>query len=157
MVATETPDFGLLHVDPSWKIAVVRSVWYPELTEALVKGAMDELVAHGIPRGHILTVDAGGSYELPLLCKAALEAGAEGAIAFGVIVQGATHHAKLVADQSAAGCMRVQLDSGKPVVFEVLFTDSIDDARIRCIGPKGKGPLAAKTLLTQLAKLAELR
>lgn len=157
MVISDAPSIGTPRVDPSWKIAIARSVWYPDLTAALVKGAVDTLVEAGLSKENIVVLDAPGSFELPLLCKKAFERGADAAIAFGIIVQGATHHAKLVADQAAAGCMRVQLESGKPVVFEVLFTDSIDDAHIRCVGPKGKGPLAAKTLLTQLAKLTELR
>lgn len=156
MVASDTPVFGPLRVDPSWKIAIVRSVWYPELTSALVKGAVDALTEAGLSKEKILLIDAPGSFELPLLCKAALEGGADGAIAFGIVVQGATHHAKLVAEESAAGCMRVQLDLGKPIAFEVLFVDSLDDARSRSTGPKSKGPLAARTLLTQLAKMKEL-
>lgn len=156
MAIDETPIFGKLQVDPSWKIAIIRSVWYPELTASLVHDALDALVAAGIQKENVLFIDAPGSFELPLLSKHAIEAGADGIITFGIIVQGATHHARIVAEQSAEGCMRVQLDTGKPIIYEVLYVDSVDDAKTRSIGPKAKGALAARTLLSQLAKLAEL-
>jgi len=156
MAIDETPIFGKLKVDPSWKITIARSVWYPELTASLVHDATEALTNAGIEKKNILFLDAPGSFELPLLAKHALHAGADGVIAFGIIVQGATHHARIVAEQSAEGCMRVQIDSGKPIVYEVLFVDSVDDAKTRSIGPKAKGALAARTLLSQLARLAEL-
>lgn len=156
MAHDDVPVFGKLHVDPSWKIAVIRSVWYPELTSSLANDASAALRAAGIDAANILTMDAPGSYELPLLAKKALERGADGVIVFGIIVQGATQHARLVAEQSAAGCMQVQLELGKPVIYEVLFVSNIDDAQTRAIGPKAKGALAAKTLLSQLANLRDL-
>lgn len=152
----EAPIFGKINVNPAWKVAIARSVWYPELTSSLTNDAADALVAAGISRENILFLDSPGSYELPLLAKKALEAGADGVIVFGIIVQGATHHARLVADESAAGCMRVQLDAGKPVIYEVLFVDTLEDAEARSIGPKAKGALAARTLMSQLANIADL-
>ena len=121
-----------------------------------MKDASETLVAAGIKPENIRVIDAPGSYELPLLCKSALLAGADGCIAFGIIAQGATHHARLVAEQSAAGCMQVQLELMKPIIFEVLFVDDIEDAKARAVGKNAKGPLAATTLLTSLARLKDL-
>ena len=156
MVLSEALNFGEYIVDPDWRIAIVRSVWYDELTMQMVKDATSALVAAGIKPDNIRVIDAPGSYELPLLCKSALLAGADGCIAFGIIVQGSTHHAGLVADQSAAGCMQVQLELLKPITFEVLFVDILEDAKTRAVGKNAKGPLAAKTLLTSLARVKEL-
>lgn len=156
MLHGETPDFGTYVVDPNWRITIVRSIWYDDLTMQMVKDATDTLVAAGITSENIRVIDAPGSYELPLLCKRALLAGADGCIAFGIIAQGATHHARLVAEESSAGCMQVQLELMKPIIFEVLFVDKVDDARERAIGKNAKGPLAAKTILTSLARLKDL-
>ena len=156
IMKSDVPEFGKVTINPDWKIAVIRSVWYPEISSQLSSSAVDTLVAAGIPHANIAMIDAPGSYELPLLCKKALESGADGAIAFGIVVQGATHHAELVAREAAAGCMSTQLALGKPIVFEVLFVNVLEDAIARAKGPDGKGPLAARTLLTQLAKLHEM-
>lgn len=156
MTQTDTPDFGTVEINPDWKIAIIRSAWYPELTSALVDSATRTLEAAGIPSANIVTVDAPGSFEIPLLAQAAFTRGADGIIAFGIIVQGVTHHAAIIANESASGCMDIQLKAGRPLVYEVLYVDSLDDARARSIGSNSKGPVAAQTLLTQLARLAEL-
>ena len=156
MVISEAPNFGTYDVNPAWKIAIVRSVWYDELTTRMSSDAREALIASGIVSENIVMIDAPGSWEIPLVCKHALEAGADGCIAFGVIVQGATHHARLVAEESAAACMQLQLDMDKPITFEVLFVNNVEDARTRAIGAHAKGPLAARTILTSLARVRDL-
>lgn len=156
MLTGDAPIFGKLTVDPSWKIAIIRSIWYDELTGTMADDAKKTLMTLGVRAENIRVIDAPGSFELPLLCKQALLAGADGCIAFGIVVQGATHHAALVAEQSAAGCMQVQLELQKHIVFEVLFVDMLEDARVRAIGKNAKGPLAARTILSCLARAHEL-
>ncbi len=156
MSQVNLPEFGTVDVNPDSKIVIIRSVWYPELTSALVASAKETLISAGIPAKNISVVDAPGSFEIPLLAKKAFERGADGILAFGMIVQGITHHARIVADESASGSMKVQLDAGKPLIYEVLYVDSEKDGRVRSIGSHSKGPIAARTLLTQLARLAEL-
>jgi len=156
MVTSDAPIFGNIPVDPQWKIAIVRSIWYPELTSRLSSDATDALVAAGIARESISIIDSPGSYELPLLCKQALLSGADGCIAFGIIVQGSTHHAELVAEGAQQGIMQTQLELMKPITFEVLFVNLLEDAQKRSIGKNAKGGLAASTLLTSLARLKEL-
>jgi len=155
MTHFSTPSFDTPIVDPNWNIVIIRSIWYPELTSSLVTSAVERLVALGVARENIVVIDAPGSFEIPLLAQAAFSK-ADGIIAFGVIVQGGTHHARVVFDESASGCMKVQLEARKPLVYEVLYVDSLDDARVRSIGEYSKGPIAAETLMSQLAKLAEL-
>lgn len=156
-MAGDAPDFGVLRGSSALRIVLVRSLWHGELSQALVTDAVETLLTAGIPKGNIKIIDAPGSYELPLLAKAALEAGADGVIAFGIVIQGATHHARLIAEAAADGCMKAQLDAGKPIVFEVLYVDKIEDARIRSTGPEGKGRRAAATLLKQLDEMRKLR
>ncbi len=157
MSASEAPSFGGITVDPAWRIAIIRSVWHPECTEALRDDAVATLIKKGIVKENILTIDAPGSFELPLLAKHAIETlQIDGVIVFGIVVQGATHHARLIAEEAAAGVMQLQLRTGIPITFEVLFVNTIEDARERSIGKNGKGSLAAETLLSCLAKIGEM-
>jgi 6,7-dimethyl-8-ribityllumazine synthase len=155
-MASEAPDIGAINVHPDWKIVIVRSVWYDNLTKALVSDAAKVLIDAGIKKNNISVIDAPGSFEIPLLCKEALK-DADGAIAFGIIVEGATHHARLIADQAAAGIMQTQLELAKPIVFEVIYVNDVVDAEKRTIGKDAKGGLAARTLLSSLAQLQKLR
>ncbi len=147
-----TPDLGRTPANPAWKIAIVRSLWHGECTAALEESAIAALVQAGIKRKNILCIDVPGSFEIPLVVQQAFEkSDVDGAIAFGVIVQGETHHAELVANQAAAGLMQVQLQQKKPVTFEILYVDHLKDAVARSIGKESKGRLAALTLLSSLA------
>jgi 6,7-dimethyl-8-ribityllumazine synthase len=144
-------------VDTGWKIAIVRSAWHPECVDPMVTEAKAELTRLGVPKANVFTVEAPGSFEVPLLCQWAIrERKADAVIAFGVIVQGQTHHARIVAEQAAAGIMKVQLETGAPIAFEILFVDDVAHAKARSTGEHGKGPLAARTVLISLAKLKHL-
>lgn len=146
-----TPELKNVTADPSWKIAIVRSLWHGECTAALMESAIAALVQAGVRRENILCMETAGSFELPLAVLSTFEKQhVDGVIAIGVIVQGETHHAQLVADQAAAGLMHVQLTVKKPVAFEVLYVDRLKDAVARSIGRGSKGRLAALTLLTQI-------
>jgi 6,7-dimethyl-8-ribityllumazine synthase len=152
------PEFGKVKAQPEWKIAIVRSLWHGELTGALSADAEAALLAAGMKEDNIIFVDAPGSFEVPLLAQEAIEnMQVSGVIALGVIIQGGTHHANLLAQTTATALMDVQLRTGVPVTFDILFVDTIEDARKRSTGAGGKGTLAALTLLTTLAKLSELR
>ena len=151
------PPLAPLTVDPSWVIAIVRSVWYGDCTQALSDDAVATLVALGIPRENIRCIDVSGSYEIPLVCRTALDHGADGALAFGIVMQGDTEHAHHVTAAVAHGIMDVQLTCQKPVLFEVLHVRSKSDADARAVGPGAKGPFAARALLHSLATLAKMR
>lgn len=153
MSNVDFPDMGEMKADPAWSVAIVRSLWHGELTESLALSAKEALLSFGIDEKNIRIIDAPGSYELPLLCQAALQRGADAGIAFGVVVKGETHHARLIADSAAAGCMQVQLALRKPIIFEVLHVDDIAHARARSIGPQAKGPMAAATLVSMLVSM----
>lgn len=158
MPISDTPSFGNIVVNPMWKIALIHTVWHGELTSSLMTQCRDRLIERGIPAPQVLPIQAPGSFEAPLFAKhALLDQGCDAVVVFGVIVQGATHHADLVAKEAARACMQLQQDTGKPVTFEILFVNTLDDARVRSTGKNSKGPLAADTVLTSLAQLDQLR
>lgn len=152
----DAPDFGTPSIDPFWTIAIVTSTWHSELTTAMRDHAVAELVQQGIQQENIGLFRMPGTFELPLACQKALER-YDAVIAFGVVVQGQTHHARLVAEQAAAGLMQVQLTTRKPVTFEVLYVEDYKDAEKRAIGSENKGLLAAQTVLTSLARMKEIQ
>jgi 6,7-dimethyl-8-ribityllumazine synthase len=104
-----------------------------------------------------------GAFELPLAAKQLAASGeVDAVIALGAVIRGATGHYEHVAGQCAAGLQRAQLDTGVPVVFGVLTTDTIDQAIERAGTKAGnKGFEAAMTaiemvdLLRQLPKRSE--
>jgi 6,7-dimethyl-8-ribityllumazine synthase len=78
-------------------------------------------------------------------------------IALGAVVRGDTGHYDFVAGECASGLQRVQLDSGLPVVFGVLTTDTVEQALVRSLPDEtNKGAEAARTALGTLSVLRGL-
>ena len=97
-------------IDPSWRIGIVASSYYKEEIDALVAGAIDTFRKGGIPPENIQRFDAPGSFEIPLLGAAlAAEKKVDALIGLGIIVEGETEHARLLAENVARGIMDVQL------------------------------------------------
>lgn len=132
------------------RVAIVVSKWNDTITEALFEGASSVLRAAGVPSSNIVRYNVPGSYELPLGAKIALDAKhpPHGVIALGCIIQGETRHFDFIAQAVADGIMRLNLDSGKPVIFGVLTPDTDQQAADRAGGKYGnKGEEAAVALL----------
>ncbi len=144
-------------IDPMWNIVIVRAEWHGELTSALSQSAIDTLVSLGISPENIREVTVPGSFEIPLITQQLLHQKYDGAIVFGIVLQGATHHAEMIAREAGRACMDIQLNTQKPIVCEILHVNVLEDAITRSIGEKSKGPDAARTLLSCLAKKAELQ
>jgi 6,7-dimethyl-8-ribityllumazine synthase len=138
-------------------VVVVAGRWHETISEALVAGAQRTLEASGAT--HTL-VRVPGSFELPVVSKAALEAGADAVVALGVIIRGGTPHFEYVSAAATDGLTRVALDTGKPVGFGVLTLD--DEAQgIDRSGLPGskedKGAEAAQAALVTALALRALR
>ena len=101
-------------------VVVVAGTWHDEITDGLIAGAERALDAAG---ASWRLVRVPGSFELPLVAKAALEAGADAVVALGVIIRGGTPHFDFVSTAATDGLTRVALDTGKPVGFGVLTLD----------------------------------
>lgn len=111
------------------RLAVAASRFNHAIVEHLVDGAVDGLRRHGVDEERIDIVWAPGAFELPMVTKRLAQSGAYHAvIALGAVIRGATGHYDFVAGQCAAGLQQVQLDTGVPVIFGVLTTDTIEQA-----------------------------
>jgi 6,7-dimethyl-8-ribityllumazine synthase len=103
------------------KIVIVAGLWHNTIADGLLNGARAVLAASG---AEVTEVPVAGSFELPVVAKAALDAGADAVVALGVIVRGETPHFDYVAAAATDGLTRVALDTGKPVGFGVLTVDT---------------------------------
>ena len=126
--------------------AVLVSRYNEDVSKRLLKGALDALEEHGAEDPDVFWVP--GALELPVTALALAEKGQHDAIVcLGCVIRGETYHFEIVANQSAAGLMQVQLDTGVPVTFGVLTTEDREQALARS-GPKNnKGAEAAEAAI----------
>jgi len=141
-------------------VVVVAGQWHDVITDGLIAGASRVLDESG---ASWRLVRVAGSFELPVVAKAALEAGADAAVALGVIIRGGTPHFDFVSAAATDGLTRVALDTGKPVGFGVLTLDDEQQGLDRAGLPDSKedkgaeaADAAMRTALT-LRTLRELR
>jgi 6,7-dimethyl-8-ribityllumazine synthase len=102
------------------RVTIVAGLWHDVISDGLIAGAERALTAMGADHS---VVRCAGSFELPLVCQAALNSGADAVVALGVIIRGGTPHFEFVSDAATSGLLRVALDTGKPVGFGVLTLD----------------------------------
>lgn len=140
------------------RVGIVCGRFNDLITQRLLEGALDGLRRHGADPGQATVVWAPGAFELPLVARSLIEGGdVDAVIALGAVIRGATGHYEHVAGQCAAGLQRVQLDTGVPVVFGVLTTDTIEQALERAGTKAGnKGYEAAATALEMADLLGRL-
>ena len=142
------------------RIAVVCGRFNDLITERLLAGCRDGLVRHGVADDDISVVWVPGSFEIPLAARHVGHSGRfDAVICLGAVIRGATGHYEHVAGQAAAGIARAGLDTGLPVIFGVLTTDSIEQAIERAGTKAGNKGFDAATsaietvnVLRQLAK-----
>jgi len=140
------------------RVALVCARFNDLITERLLSGARDALVRHGVDEGSITVVWAPGAFELPLVARRLASSGEFDAIvALGAVIRGATGHYDQVANTAASGIARVALDTGVPVIFGVLTTESIEQALERAGTKAGnKGSEAAVTAIEMVDLLRQL-
>jgi 6,7-dimethyl-8-ribityllumazine synthase len=111
------------------RVALVASCFNQFVTDQLVAGAQDALLRQGIAEEDILLAWVPGAYELPLAADRILEKGqADAVVALGAVIRGGTAHFDYVAGECARGLSSVGLKHGRPVIFGVLTTDTIEQA-----------------------------
>lgn len=126
------------------------------ITERLLEGAVDCIVRHGGDKEKIDVIRVPGTWEMPVALKWMLETKRFDAIvALGTVIRGGTPHFDYVAAEAAKGVAAASAQSGVPVVFGVLTTDSIEQAIERAgtkMGNKGFDAAMAAIEMVSLAK-----
>jgi len=125
------------------------------ITDRMLTAALDELERAGVDLAATVVAWVPGAFELPLVARAMAATGRiDAVIALGAVIRGDTGHYEFVAGECASGLQRVQLDTGLPVVFGVLTTDTVEQALVRSLPDEtNKGAEAARTALETLSVL----
>lgn len=138
------------------RFGVVASRFNDFIVDRLVGGAMDAFTRHGVSVDRVTLVRVPGSWELPLVCARLAKSGKlDAVIALGAVIRGGTPHFDYVAAEAAKGVAAASAQSGVPVVFGVLTTDSIEQAIERAgtkMGNKGFDAAMAAIEMVSLAK-----
>lgn len=143
---------------PQKKIAVVVSQFNDFITHRLLQGCLKELKRNGFKDSQVSISKVPGALELPVAAlKWAQKKNIAAVICLGAIIRGDTYHFELVANESARGIMDVSLKTGKPIIFGVLSTDTIQQADKRSmLSGDNKGADAAQTALAMIELLAKI-
>jgi len=132
------------------KIGIAVSQYNPEITNALLKSCTDELVKRGVLKKNIQIIEVPGAFELPYACQKLVDLKKfHAVIALGAVIRGETPHFDYIAFATSQGIMQIGLMYKIPVVFGVLTTEDIKQAKDRIKGGK-KGDKGVEAALTAL-------
>ncbi len=154
----EIPDgYGVLEGAPTGGrrgVAVVVARVNGEITTRLLSSALDELERAGVARDAITVVPVPGAFELPLAAMAFAKTRRYACVvALGCVIRGETAHFDYVAGEAASGLQLAALETGVPVAFGVLTTETVEQAEARA----DKGAEAVRTALEMADLFAQLR
>ena len=134
------------------KFAVVVARFNSRITEKLLEGAQDALRKAGADTVAVYYVP--GAFELPLAARKLAEA-YDGIVALGAVIRGDTPHFDYVCDAAARGLLQVSLESGTPVSFGVLTTDTLAQAEARAGGEHGNKGFDAAMTAVEMARFGK--
>jgi 6,7-dimethyl-8-ribityllumazine synthase len=139
------------------KFALIASRFNDLITKNLVEGAVDIFTRHGVIAEDITVYRVPGAFEIPLACKKAAASGKyDAVVALGAVIRGSTPHFDFVANEVAKGVALVSLETGLPVIFGILTTDSIEQALERAGTKNGnKGADAALSAIEMVNLLGK--
>ncbi len=132
------------------RIGIVMSRFNIEIGEGLLGACTAELVQLGVQEANIQLVTVPGALEAPVtLQKMALSDQFDALIALGAVIRGETYHFEVVANHSAGGLMKAQIETGIPIINAILTTDTEDQASSR-MSQKGKDAARAAIEMANL-------
>jgi 6,7-dimethyl-8-ribityllumazine synthase len=136
------------------RFGVVITRFNDFVVEPLLRGALDALKRHGAAAAQIEIVRVPGAFDLPVAArKLALSRRYEALIALGAVIRGQTPHFDYVAGECASGLARIALESGVPIAFGVLTTDTMEQAVDRAGGKAGNKGADAALVALEMANL----
>jgi 6,7-dimethyl-8-ribityllumazine synthase len=140
------------------RVAIVAGRFNEVVTTRLVEGAVDGLHHQGVAPDDVDVAWVPGAFEIPLVAQRLARSGDyDAVVCLGAVIRGDTAHFELVAGEAARGIGEVARLTGVPVIFEVLATDDLEQARARAGGAHGnKGWQAAQAALTMASLMDAL-
>jgi 6,7-dimethyl-8-ribityllumazine synthase len=136
---------------------IVLSRFNDFISKNLLTGAIDMLKRHGVQDEHISIYKVPGSFEIPLICKKlTLSKKYDAIIALGAVIRGDTPHFDYIANEVSKGVAKASFDSGIPVIFGVLTTETIEQAMERAgLKAGNKGAVAALNAIEMVNLIKE--
>ena len=139
------------------KVTIVVSRFNSFITDRLLEGALDSLRRHGVEEKGITVVRVPGSFEIPLGVRRAAGQKVDAVIALGALIRGGTPHFDYLSAEVTKGVAHVMLETGIPVAFGVLTTDTVEQAIERAGTKAGnKGAEAAQSALEMVSLLRRM-
>ncbi len=143
-----------------YRIGIVCAEWNSEITDALLEGAYNTLMEHGVNKEEIPLIHVPGSFELTTGADLMLrnDPNLDAVICIGCVIQGETRHFDFICEAVSQGITNVSLKHERPVIFSLLTTNNMQQAQDRAGGRHGnKGVEGAITALkmVHLSKMTE--
>ncbi len=141
-----------------YKFGIVLSRFNAFITDRLLEGALDCLGRNGADMDAVTVVRVPGAFEIPLAClKMAQTSAVDAVIALGAVIRGATPHFNYISNEVAKGIANASLQTGVPITFGVITSDTIEQAIERAgtkAGNKGwDAALSAIEMVNLLSKI----
>ena len=138
------------------KFGLVVSRFNEFFSKKLLEGAQDALLRHGVNESDIEIAWTPGSFEIPLIAQKMAESKKYNAvICLGAVIRGGTPHFDYIASEVAKGIAKVSLDSGIPVIFGVITTDTLEQAIERSGTKDGNKGFDAAVSAIEMANLVK--
>jgi 6,7-dimethyl-8-ribityllumazine synthase len=146
------------HIGEGLRFALVVSRFNSFITERLLEGALDSLRRKGVKEEDLTVIRVPGAWEIPLVAKQLAQGQAHDAvICLGAVIRGSTPHFDYVAAEVSKGIAMVSLETGVPMAFGILTTDTLEQASERAGSKAGnKGSAAAEAAIEMVNLLREL-
>ncbi|MCB1042171.1 MAG: 6,7-dimethyl-8-ribityllumazine synthase [Acidobacteria bacterium] len=136
------------------RIGIVQARFNDFISGKLLEGAVDCLIRHGVDESRIDVVQVPGSFEIPLAAKTLVAKGGYNAVVcLGALIRGGTIHFDLIASEVTKGIAQVTHESGVPVTFGVLTTETIEQAVERAGTKAGNKGAEAALAAIEMANL----
>ena len=136
-----------------FRIGIIAAEWNREVTDAMLHGAYDTLIQHGVDDENIIVAHVPGTFELTTAADMMLtHTDIDAVICIGCVIQGETRHFEFICQAVSQGLTNVAIKHGMPVIFSVLTCDTMQQAIDRAGGRHGnKGVEGAVTALKMVA------
>ncbi|MDU7142545.1 MAG: 6,7-dimethyl-8-ribityllumazine synthase, partial [Anaerococcus vaginalis] len=138
------------------KYAIVVARFNHFITDRLVEGCLDTLKRHEVKDEEIELVRVPGAFEIPLAAKKLARKDYDAVICLGAVIRGDTSHYDYVCSEVSKGIANVSLESGKPIIFGVVTTDTIEQAVQRAGTKAGNKGSDAAISAIEMANLMDL-
>ena len=136
------------------KIAFVVARFNEFVCERLLEGGLDTVTRHGGSKDKVTVVRVPGAFELPLIAKTLAASGKyDAVVCLGAVIRGATSHYDYVCANASSGIASASLETGIPVSFGLLTTDTIEQAIERSGTKAGNQGRDATVCAIEMARL----